>query len=99
MMGLKQQTPPKPQYRNLIQCSLRLLLLPIFKTTLIWESIQTVKSLNIHSHNNIQMFIEAIPVFMKEEMENVRSSSTELNICTTAIFANLKNLGKECQKI
>ncbi len=45
------------------------------------------------------MFIEAIPDFMKEEMENVRSSSTELNICTTAIFANLKNLGKECQKI
>jgi hypothetical protein len=36
---------------------------------------------------------------MKERVENVRSSSIDPNTCTTAIFANLKNLGKECCKM
>ncbi len=32
-------------------------------------------------------------------MENVHSSSINPNICITAIFANLKNLGKECHEM
>jgi hypothetical protein len=43
-----------------MQCSPRLLLLSIFKTCVIWENIQTKTSLRIHSHNDIQMFIEVV---------------------------------------
>ncbi len=36
---------------------------------------------------------------MKDNVENVCSSSTDPNICTTAIFANSKNSKKKCCKI
>jgi hypothetical protein len=37
--------------------------------------------------------------FVKERMENVHSSSINPNTCITTIFANLKNLRKECHKM
>jgi hypothetical protein len=36
---------------------------------------------------------------MKEKVENVQASSTHPNTCITTIFANLKNLKKECRRM
>ncbi len=73
-----------------------LLLIPIFKTCVIWESIQSVKNLKIYSHKNIQVFIEVVPQFKFNEkrVKNVHSSSIEPNTCIAANFANLKNSRK-----
>ncbi len=57
--------------------------------------------MRIDSHNIIQVFIEVVPQFKFHERKggNVHSSSINPNSCTTTIFANLKNLGKECYKM
>ncbi len=72
-----------------------------FSKHVIWENIQIVRSLLIHSHNNIQVFIEVVPQFRFHEKKNgncllIFHWTQHLTI---TIFANLKNSGKECCKM
>ncbi len=83
---------------NLIQILLRFLLLPIIKTCVIWEGVQSGESLGMHPNNCVQMFIEAILQFWLHEnnVENVCSSCIDPNTCTIIISANLKISKNEC---
>jgi hypothetical protein len=56
-----------------------LLFIPIFKTCVIWESIQSVKNLKIYSQKNIQVFIEVVPQFKFHEKRVKKSTHLPLN--------------------
>ncbi len=100
MMGVKSWTQPKSQLWILIQCSPRfLLLLPLIKACVIWESIETIESLRIHSHNNIRCSLRWFfnLDFMKKNMKDFHFRLTPTH--TIVSSTNLKTSRKKYCKM